>query len=814
MCSSDPPVCYLLDFRALLTTMMTVNYTDFAYDMMILVWRVATNIFFREIRPRGSYNIPREGPVLVVGAPHQNQFLDPLLLMSEIYRETHRRVQFLTAAKSMKHPLIGPFTRLMQSIPVARAQDEAKPGSGRIWLDPNDPLILRGTDTLFKSQVKPRCRIVLSKSAGSLSAEVMEVVSDTELKLKKEFAAENSKGATKIRDKIAEAQASGQAGLDYKIVPHIDQQEMYRHVYNTLKEGGCVGIFPEGGSHDRADFLPFKAGVAIMGLGAMAANPDLKVRIQPVGLSYFHAHKFRSRAVVEFGSSWEIPQELVEMFKEGGDKKREASTRLLDNIFDSLKTVTFRAPDYDTLLVIQAVRRLYKAPGEHLTLSQVVELNRRFIEGYVHFKDEPRVQKLREDVIKYNRMVRDLGLRDHQVPRAQRVGWKTLGLLIYRFGLLTVWSTLALPGVIVNAPIFLLAKIISRKKQQEALAGSTVKIAGRDVIASWKVLISLVVTPFLYAFYALVATMIAVKANAPLKWRIWTPFLVMIALPSIGYAALKFGEAGMDVLKSLPPLIVSLLPGQSRHLDRLKKMRERLSDELTEVINLYGPQLYEDFDKYRMLAPSAQPPPFNPARPSLFHRKSGPGLVDGQDNLLVHPMTLIDQYLFGWSRSARRGTSAWGGPATPSISTEPSRHGTPDASDDEDHGDYEDLLGYLHVAQAQHGTGGKKRIKSARSSFADLQQLKSPKMTSSSTAFASSQPSSSGLRLRQVDGSIPSATPSPDSPTFRAGSRSRKHSLIANVDVERLGEVPQREPFDEATEELNHENSLNRLKSE
>lgn len=83
----------------------------------------------------------------------------------------------------------------------------------------------------------------------------------------------------------------------------------------------------------------------------------------------------------------------------------------------------------------------------------------------------------------------------------------------------------------------------------EALAGSSVKIAGRDVIATWKVLISMVVTPFLYSFYALVATVIAVKAGAPLRWKIWTPFLVMVALPSIGYAALKFGEAGMDVLK-------------------------------------------------------------------------------------------------------------------------------------------------------------------------------------------------------------------------------------------------------------------------
>jgi hypothetical protein len=83
----------------------------------------------------------------------------------------------------------------------------------------------------------------------------------------------------------------------------------------------------------------------------------------------------------------------------------------------------------------------------------------------------------------------------------------------------------------------------------EALAASSVKIAGRDVLATWKVLISLGVTPFLYAFYAILATFVAVRANAPLKWKLWTPFLVIAALPCIGFAALKFGEAGMDVLK-------------------------------------------------------------------------------------------------------------------------------------------------------------------------------------------------------------------------------------------------------------------------
>lgn len=89
----------------------------------------------------------------------------------------------------------------------------------------------------------------------------------------------------------------------------------------------------------------------MMALGAMANEPNLSVKIVPVGLSYFHPHRFRSRAVVEFGAPLDVPAEFVEMYKEGGTRKREAVGKMLDLIYDALKTVTVRAPDYDTLMV-------------------------------------------------------------------------------------------------------------------------------------------------------------------------------------------------------------------------------------------------------------------------------------------------------------------------------------------------------------------------------------------------------------------------------------------------------------------------------
>lgn len=207
-----------------------------------------------------------------------------------------------------------------------------------------------------------------------------------------------------------------------------------------------------------------------MALGAMANNPELKVKIVPVGLAYFHAHRFRSRGVVEYGTAFDVPPEYVEMFKQGGAQKREAVQKFLDLIYDALKTVTVRAPDYDTLMLIQAIRRLYKTPFEHPTLGQVVEMNRRLLEGYTHFKDDPQLVQLRSDVLKYNRTLRDLGLRDHQVPRAQKASLSTLGLLGYRVGLLMAWTTLALPGTILNAPIFIVASILSRRKAKGGIS--------------------------------------------------------------------------------------------------------------------------------------------------------------------------------------------------------------------------------------------------------------------------------------------------------------------------------------------------------
>jgi hypothetical protein len=47
-------------------------------------------------------------------------------------------------------------------------------------------------------------------------------------------------------------------GTPFKCLPRLDHGQVYKAVFETLNSGNCIGIFPEGGSHDRTKILPLK----------------------------------------------------------------------------------------------------------------------------------------------------------------------------------------------------------------------------------------------------------------------------------------------------------------------------------------------------------------------------------------------------------------------------------------------------------------------------------------------------------------------------------------------------------------------------
>lgn len=559
-----------------------VSIFSWTYDIVVWIFLKIFELFFREVRSRGAFRIPKEGPVIFVAAPHANQFIDPMLVMQQVKIEAGRRVSFLVAAKSLKRKFIGLIARLTLSIGVVRAQDNLKSATGKIFIDfDKNPLLVRGEGTKFTKELAVKGLLGLPNSLGN--AEIEEIISDTELLLRKEY--KNSKG----RDLVSK-------GTSFKYAPHVDQSSVYQYVFEHLHKGGCLGIFPEGGSHDRSDLLPLKAGVAIMALGAIAAHPDCNVKIVAVGMNYFHPNKFRSRAVLEFGHPMDIPNNLVEDYRAGGDRKREAVKAVLDSVTDGLRAVTVRCPDWDTLMVVQTARRLYRPSGRKVPLSLVIELNRRLLEGYNHFKDDPSIIASRKDILAYNRDLKDIGLQDHQVETASINKLTLVGKLIFRVLKLVFLAPLALPGTVMFAPVFIATRVISKQKAAEALKASTVKLQANDVVATWKVLVAMGFAPLLYTFYAVVATYIEYKYQLfPSKpfWLVAAGTYVFLAL--VTYAALLIGETGLDIFKSLRPLALALSPRYTHALSKLQQQRQNLVLQVTDTVNTFGPKLYPDF---------------------------------------------------------------------------------------------------------------------------------------------------------------------------------------------------------------------------
>ena len=267
--------------------------SPFIYDLVLWLFSIVVDLFFREIHPRSSWKIPKKGPVIFVAAPHANQvatlvlgtvhlsdangvqFIDPLILMRVIRAEARRRVAFLIAEKSMKRRFIGAAARKAGALSVGRALDSTKPASGRIHLpDPdNDPLLVRGIGTDFTAPDFQVGGLVVLPSVNNVAAnaEILQINGSKELRLKKplsgpvavqqmtgrrEVQKEGSEAGRGTEDQISKYR--NQEGTTFKVAPKVDQAKVYDAVFEKISRGGCVGIYPEGGSHDRTELLPLK----------------------------------------------------------------------------------------------------------------------------------------------------------------------------------------------------------------------------------------------------------------------------------------------------------------------------------------------------------------------------------------------------------------------------------------------------------------------------------------------------------------------------------------------------------------------------
>lgn len=562
---------------------------SFSYYLVKWFFVLVKNIFFRDVIVRGSHKIPEKGAVVFVAAPHCNQFVDPIILISC----SPRPIGFLMAAISLKRRIIGVFGRMLGSIPVDRAQDHAKKCTGRIFLlqDDETNLKLNGEETFFSKEVAKylsefnnQAAIILSYEKEYFCAAIELILNDYELILKKPF---DQKINSLLKSKK----------VTFSVVPLINQRDLYTSVFDKFTKQECIGIFPEGGSHDRAEMLPLKAGVTIMSLGYLSLYPDASLKIVPCGLNYFNADRFRSRAVIDFGDPLDVPKELVEDFKSGGETKKQAIVKHLQSIAAALQAVTVNVPDLETLQVVQAARRLYCPEETYKKPDLQLELNRRFVKGYLKYRTDTRIIQLRQSIFDYNNLLLAFGIKDNQVKNTQINTIKSICQLLFHLSVLIIFGIVSLPGFVLNLPALYFIGRISKIKAKAALKASNIKIHGKDVISTWKILVALVLLPVMYGMYAL-GILLSFHFTSPFTlFFIFVTLFHLLALFS--FITVRISEMFLDSYNSVKPLILAVLNPKRCYI--LRQVRTSLRDQINFVVNELGPTVVDNFEQNRII---------------------------------------------------------------------------------------------------------------------------------------------------------------------------------------------------------------------
>lgn len=383
-------------------------------------------------------------------------------------------------------------------------------------------------------------------------------------------------GSVPVKRRQDQVEGANEDGPPVEGAPErVDNSAAFDELFKILGQGEAFGIFPEGISHTRPELAPLKTGAARIAIGA--AQQGIPVRVVPVGLHYRRRDRMRSRVLVQYGQAVVVDDALL---AKAATDSQTAARELTASIGMALRAQTINTADFDTLRVLEAVRRLYKPEGVTLTLAQQAELMRRFIEHWERLQTVPEIKQFYSDVESYQLSLRALGMTDKDLRGDPLSFFARIEHVVRHVLFALVLVPAAIPGIVVHLPVLIMA----------VWAGETLTSRG-DVRATVKMCAATLLT---LIGYAVVAGLVL--------WRVPPPDGVVAAASTLaalvlsGYATIRVLERQSELRRGLKTFVALF------HLDqeiaRLAAERERLRSRLLELIDMhFGPAVPRIIDR-------------------------------------------------------------------------------------------------------------------------------------------------------------------------------------------------------------------------
>ena len=331
-------------------------------------------------------------------------------------------------------------------------------------------------------------------------------------------------------------------------------EESFQAVFDALRRGDAVGIFPEGISHSAPSLAPVRTGAARIALGGADGRA---FPVVPVGLSLRDKGRFRSEALVITGEPvhWD---DLAPRGVEDAAAVRELTRR----IEEALRAVTVNLRSWEDAPLVEIAQEVYLAEeGVRAGPEGKIAGMREVAEGLASVRagDLPAAEPLVREARRHARLLDALGIRPHQLAQpapSQALRWAMRSALLF---LLT--TPVALLGTILFAPPYLAVRAIGD--------ASTL---GADQRATYKVLAGCALYPLWTAVLGGLAW-----------WRFGAGagLLALLALPALGLATVAITDWRRAAGGAVRRFVVRRRRAQL--IDELRARQAHLARELARL---------------------------------------------------------------------------------------------------------------------------------------------------------------------------------------------------------------------------------------
>ena len=537
------------------------------YTSLKIFLRQVTGSYFRNIHVSGIQNMPMEGPTILC-CNHSNQFMDAMLIISQCPRP----LSFCFAASSFNKPIVGYLAKKINVIPVYRAEDSKINGKGEIIMTSDTDI--QGFGTKFISQVKNNKNFKLG---------IHSLLIQKKYKLMVEKVIDEEHMKIKSNQKVFEI-LKKQKKQNFFFIPKLDNSLMFRETCKKLKEEKAICIFPEGTSHDRTHLLQLKPGVAYIALEAMANYGIKGIKLISCGFSYYNRDEFRSDLVLEFGIPFEIPETLVNTFKEN---KKHAIDLVLKIVETQMKSVILTTPTYKEYMLIKMIRNLYIPLDVELSAEKSTDLARRISYIYNVVRDNKNAKQLKIKVMKYMDPLEKLGIGDEDLKSINLNYNLLIKKFIFSLLLFIINLVLALPMFILVLPLIKFVKKKAESERNKSLEKNPNKVEAKDVVSSVKVVTFVKYLPIVGIFWAILCCIFSNYYLNRLTHKhyniLYVFFIGCISFMFYGYLSINIFDQlklHFEALKTIFYLFI--VP---KGIDNLRDMRKKLVKDVNEFIN-------------------------------------------------------------------------------------------------------------------------------------------------------------------------------------------------------------------------------------